>query len=103
MAVEVEVSYMLSYQIAYLQGKGDVPNKEASMGKLFGSEVQQRASKISMDILGLYGQLRGDSAPLKGAAPDRYMGTVSSTIAAGTSEIQRGIIAGRGLGLPRGT
>lgn len=102
-AVDVEVSYMLSYQIAYLQSKGDVPNKEASMGKMFGSEVQQRVAETSMEILGLYGQLRGESAPLKGAAPDRYMSAVSSTIAAGTSEIQRGIIAGRGLGLPRGT
>lgn len=50
------------------------------------------------------GQLRaGDArAPLRGALPEEYMHMVSMTIAGGTSEIQRGIIAGRGLGLPRG-
>ena len=42
LAVEVEVSRLISYEIAWLQGQGQVPNKEASMGKLFGTELQQR-------------------------------------------------------------
>ena len=57
-----------------------------------------------MEILGLHGQLGPESkhAPLQGRIQQSYMTSVSATIAAGTSEIQRNIIATRGLGLPRG-
>ncbi len=104
MAIEVEVSRLLSYNIAWMQSQGKVPNKEASMGKVFGTELQQRMAATGMAILGLYGQLGPDSryAPLQGRIQRSYMTSVSATIAAGTSEIQRNIIATRGLGLPRG-
>ena len=104
LAIEVDVSRLISYKIAWMQQNGLVPNKEASMGKVFGTELQHRMAKTGMNILGLYGQLEPDSkyAPLKGRIERGYMTTVSSTLAAGTSEIQRNIIATRGLGLPRG-
>lgn len=104
MAIEVEVSRLISYYIAYMQSQGLVPNKEASMGKLFGTELQQRVAQTGMSLLGLYGQLEPDSkyAPLQGRIERAYLTSISATIAAGTSEIQRNIIATRGLGLPRG-
>ena len=74
------------------------------MGKVFGTELQQHTAQVGMSILGLYGQLESNSrwAPLQGRIEASYMTAVSATIAAGTSEIQRNIIATRGLGLPRG-
>jgi len=101
--VEIEAGRFLAYRIAWMQSKGLVPNKEASISKLFGSELGQRLYKAGMEMVGLYGQLdRGSKwAPLKGAIERGYLSSVSATIAAGTSEIQRNIIAQRGLGLPR--
>jgi alkylation response protein AidB-like acyl-CoA dehydrogenase len=73
------------------------------MTKLYGSELQQRIANTAVRLLGPAGQLLdGGRAPLNGRIPATYMATVAATIAAGTSEIQRNIIATRGLGLPRG-
>ena len=102
--IEVEVGTYMAYRIAYMQERGVVANHEASMSKLFGSELGQRVAKTGVDLLGLNGALWGDSpyAGLQGRLAKSYVSAVSSTIAAGTSEIQRNIIATRGLGLPRG-
>ena len=101
--IETEVSRWLSYRVAWMQSQDMMPNAEASMSKLFGTELTQRVAQTGMDILGMTGQLSKGSkwAPLQGYIQRIYLSSVSSTIAAGTSEIQRDIIARRGLGLPR--
>jgi len=101
-AVETQVVTMLSYRIISMQAAGQVPNSEASIAKLFTSELSQRISSTSMAMLGMAGQLRTEDAPFGGEIPTGYLFNVAMTIAGGTSEIQRGIIATRGLGLPRG-
>ncbi|MFQ5933608.1 MAG: acyl-CoA dehydrogenase family protein, partial [Dehalococcoidia bacterium] len=97
------VCRLLAYRVAWMQGQGLVPNKEASMCKLFVTEAQQRLSQVGIKALGLHGQLAEGSkwAPLKGRVEWDYLLMVSATIAGGTSEIQRSVIARRGLGLPR--
>ena len=104
LAIEVEVSRLISYNIAWMQGEGLVPNKESSMGKVVGTELKQHLSETGMQMLGLHGQLEPGSkyAPLEGRIEHMHLTNVSETIQAGTSEIQRNIIATRGLGLPRG-
>mgnify|MGYP003311293567 FL=1 len=104
LAIEVDVSRLISYNIAWMQSQGMVPNKEASMGKVMGTELQQHMSSLGMNMMGLHGQLAKDSkyAPLQGKIEHAHLSNVSQTILAGTSEINRNIIATRGLGLPRG-
>jgi len=98
-----QVARMLSYRVVSMQNKGMVPNYEASMTKLFASELNQRVARTSMKVAGLYGQLMPGSewAPARGRYGSSYIQTLASTIAGGTSEVQRGIIATRGLGLPK--
>jgi alkylation response protein AidB-like acyl-CoA dehydrogenase len=103
-AIDVNTGTFLAYRIVHMQSKGIIPNYEASVSKMFGSEMSQRIALTGMHLLGLHGELTQGSpqAMLRGAYANGYMTAVSATIAAGTSEIQRGIIAQRGLGLPRG-
>ena len=99
--IESTVARMMSYRVVTMQAKGLIPNHEASMTKLFASELGQRIARTGVKVLGLYGQLYGENAPMRGRYESSYMTSLASTIAGGTSEIQRNIIATRGLGLPR--
>ncbi len=100
--IDINVGTFMAYRVAHMQAKGLVPNHEASASKLFGSEMGQRISLTGMHLLGMKAELRdGSKHQVYDQATD-YLSSVSGTIAAGTSEIQRGIIATRGLGLPRG-
>ena len=100
--IEIECARYVSYRVASMQEAGLIPNQEASMAKLFGSETQQRVARIAMDILGLQGQvLDGAPALYDGDYARWYVDTLSDTIVSGSSEVQRNIIATRGLGLPR--
>ncbi|MEX2237826.1 MAG: acyl-CoA dehydrogenase family protein [Dehalococcoidia bacterium] len=105
-AIEGEVAILMSYRIASMQNRGLIPNYEASMCKLYSTELNQRVARTQMKVTGLYGQLDGSGnpdrlTPGKGRYKYNYLRTVAATIEGGTSEVQRNIIATRGLGLPR--
>jgi len=104
--IEANVAQQMSYKIISIQAReGVAPGHEASVAKLFGTELTQRIYRSAMKLTGLYGQLdaksEGVAAPMRGRINYMYLRTVASTIEGGTSEIQRNIIATRGLGLPR--
>ena len=92
-------------RIVSMQAAGLVPNHESSTGKMFSTETHQRVLRTGTKVLGLYANTwDSDSphAPLRAEFTHGYATSVASTIAGGSSEIQRNIIATRGLGLPRG-
>ena len=98
-----EAGKSVAYNVGWMQGKGMVPNMESSISKLMGSEIAQRIYQLGVKMEGMYGVLDKGSkwAYLNGRLAWEWMDSVSFTIRAGTSEIQRNIIATRGLGLPR--
>jgi alkylation response protein AidB-like acyl-CoA dehydrogenase len=102
--IDASVALLFSKRITTMQSHGQIPNYEASAAKLFSSEMGQKIASLNIKLFGLYGNMadKEREEAQKGAAARGYLQAVSSTIAGGTSEIQRNIIATRGLGLPRG-
>ncbi|MSQ24715.1 MAG: acyl-CoA dehydrogenase [Dehalococcoidia bacterium] len=102
-AILFQVGRRLAYRVSWLQSQGKTPNYEASVSKVFGTEISQRVAKVGMELMGHYGQI-GEGSPwakLRGYVQRTYLLSVSDTIRGGTSEVQRNIVAQRGLGLPR--
>jgi alkylation response protein AidB-like acyl-CoA dehydrogenase len=91
----------LAYKHLTEYAAGKKPGPEGSMDKLAWSESFQTLSRRSYLRYGPLAAL-GEEDPLVGVAAHRYLYSRGRTIAAGTSEIQRSIIAERVLGLPRG-
>ena len=101
--IDLDIATLLSYRVVSMQSRGLVPNYEASIIKVFNSEYLQKQARIGLGLMGLYGGLWGEGpwAKLQGRFSKSYVASVGIAIAGGTSEIQRNIIAQRGLGLPR--
>jgi butyryl-CoA dehydrogenase len=92
MATEIEAARLLVHKAAFLEDKGEPFGKEASMAKLFASEIAMRATKNAIQVLGGYGYTR--EYPV-----ERFFRDIKlCQIGEGTSEVQRIVIAKR-LGL----
>ena len=100
---ELEVARMLQRRVISAALKDRVPTLEASEYKLYMNECGKRVANAALDLMGPEAVLRPgeEGAPLGGRFERSYRYTVVDTIGGGTSEIQKNIIATRGLGLPR--
>jgi alkylation response protein AidB-like acyl-CoA dehydrogenase len=101
--MRVEVGRQIGLLNAWLIDQGVVPTKEGSIAKVYVTELNAHLASVGMEILGLAGQLAPDdaSAPLHGRLQWLYTTAPMQRFGGGTNEVQRMIIAQRGLGLPR--
>ena len=101
-AAEVEAMRAMTYRSLSVAARTGMPGAEASMIRLFFSELIQRIDALAMEILGADGVAGFDAAGAPTREwPERYLTGLSQTIGGGTKEIQRNIIGERVLGLPR--
>ena len=102
--IDAECLRLSRYRTITRQLRGAIPGPESSFGKLFATELNLRAAMFADELLGLDGNLAPDSPFVRedGRWLRRALGARGYTVAAGTSEIQRNIIAERVLGLPKG-
>jgi alkylation response protein AidB-like acyl-CoA dehydrogenase len=103
LTAECEVARLTHYYVTWMQAQGKVPNYEAAMCKLLGFEAIQHVAEFGLSVFKHYGLLSENSglAPLYGRISSCYLRSFAHSLEAGTSEIDRDVIAQRGLGLPR--
>ena len=102
-AMENEVSMLLQRRCVWMAEQGQIPIAEGPMSKVFSTEALERASQDIVEMVGpdaLRSYLE-PTAPERGRFDHTLRFSLGTTIYAGTSEVQRTIIAQRGLGLPR--
>ena len=101
--IAIEVARLLSMRTAWMIDEGLVPAAEASMTKVYSTELRAHLSDSAMQIMELYGQLdeHDPAVPDCGRIEENYRRTPMLRFGGGTNEIMRNIIAQRGLGLPR--
>ncbi len=102
-AIEVAVLRYTAYRNVTMIQRTGIPGPEGSILKIFWSELEQRLKDTAIEILGPFGLLpRGEPRTVdSGFWAYELLWSRSATIYAGTSEVQRNIIAQRVLGLPR--
>ena len=104
MKLDLHTQRALATKNGSIIAHGGTPTMEASMAKVWSSELRYRMHSLAMDLLGRYGGLTRESnevAPMGGRLESSYRMSPILRFGGGTNEIQRSIIAQRGLGLPR--
>ena len=100
--IEIRVLYNLALYSVSKKAAGAAPDYEASISQLFGSELHQRLARTGMKAFGPYGHLtQRRGAPLEAMFTHDFLDAIAHPFLGGSSEVQRNVIATRGLKLPR--
>jgi alkylation response protein AidB-like acyl-CoA dehydrogenase len=102
--IRVDIMRLNNYRSITSQLRGRPPGPEASLDKLYWSEMHQWLQEVGQEILGVYSQL-SPASPYYPTTVDlqySFLFSRAETIYSGTSQIQKNIIGERVLGLPRG-
>ena len=80
-----------------------MPTWEAAITKVYAGELMERFNEAALDILGMEATLSAGApgAPLRGRLEQKLRHSLMWVISIGSNEIQRSLIAQRGLELPR--
>jgi len=91
------------YRLLTMQHRGEEAGTAQLVTKLYGTMLGYDIGKLAMDMMGDRGLLAPgeETAPAMGMFVTAYMWSLGILIAGGTANIQRNVIAERGLGLPR--
>jgi alkylation response protein AidB-like acyl-CoA dehydrogenase len=93
--VELRVLRLHNWRTLSRLARGEAPGPESSWVKLAWTDMTQHLSESALDVV-------GPAAPLTGRWQRQWLWSKAASIAGGTSEVQRTIIAERLLGLPKG-
>jgi alkylation response protein AidB-like acyl-CoA dehydrogenase len=102
-AADIEVGRQLMMHCAELAGSGPTPPEMGAISKVFSGELMERFGEGALEILGLAATLSqgAPGAIQNGRFEQNLRHSLMWVISIGTNEIQRSLIAQRGLGLPR--
>jgi alkylation response protein AidB-like acyl-CoA dehydrogenase len=97
-----EAARLLSYRAISLQAERGADMGEASIARIHSTQLEQAVGHVGLELLGPAALLQADDpcAPLAGEIQRHWLRNIPTTIAAGTLEIQKNIVARRSLGLP---
>ncbi|MEZ2298404.1 acyl-CoA dehydrogenase [Variovorax sp. RCC_210] len=103
LASQIEVGRQMMMHCAERVDAGETPLHDAAASKVYSGELMERFGEVALDILGIEGTLSEGSAGalLQGRIEQNLRHSLMWVISIGTNEIQRTLIAQRGLGLPR--
>ena len=103
LAADIEVGRRLMIHCAELATSGSTPPETGAISKVFSGELMERFGEAALDILGPRAALSQDApgALRNGRYEQGLRHSLMWVISIGTNEIQRSLIAQRGLGLPR--
>ncbi len=100
---KAEACGLLNWRIASLQQRGTPNPGDASALKVYGTELRIESTRLLMEVLGPEGTIQKGAAgaALDGLLEVAYRGAIVGTFGGGVNEVQREIVGGAGLGMPR--